>query len=192
MKKSIGAKPLVYPAPVFVIGTYTSEGKPNVMTASWAGICCSDPPCISVSLRKATYTYGLIKSAGAFTISVPSERYAREADYFGSVSGRKTDKFADTGLTPVKSNLVNAPYVKEFPMVLECTVIHIYEIGLHTQFIGRIEDIKVDDMVLDVEGKPNIKNVNPFVYAPGRGGYYTIGNRIGSAYKIGDEFKKRE
>lgn len=190
MKKSIGAKPLVYPAPVFVIGAYTSEGKPNVMTASWAGICCSDPPCISVSLRKATYTYGLIKSAGAFTISVPSERYAREADYFGSVSGRKTDKFADTGLIPVKSNLVNAPYVKEFPMVLECTVIHIYEIGLHTQFIGRIEDVKVDDIVLDAEGKPNIKNVNPFIYAPGKGGYYTVGDRIGSAYTIGDEFKK--
>lgn len=190
MKKSIGAKPLVYPTPVFVVGTYTPEGIPNVMTASWAGICCSDPPCITVSLRKATYTYGLLKSAGAFTINVPSERYAREADYFGSVSGRNTDKFSDTGLTPVKSDLVNAPYVKEFPMVLECTVIHIYEIGLHTQFIGRIEDVKVDKSVLNAEGKPNIKNVNPFIYAPGRGGYYAVGDRIGSAYSIGAEFKK--
>ena len=119
MKKSLGAKTLVYPAPVFVVGTYDSQGKPNVMTASWGGICCSRPPCVAVSLRKATYTYGNIVQRKAFTISIPSEAHVQAADHFGLVSGRDEDKFAATKLTPVRSDLVDAPYVKEFPMIVE-------------------------------------------------------------------------
>ena len=85
-----------------------------------------------VSLRKATYTYGNIMERKAFTVSVPPERYATEADYFGMASGSRADKFAAAKLTPAKSNLVDAPYVEEFPLVLECKVIHIIKIGLHT------------------------------------------------------------
>lgn len=83
MKKSFGAKTLVFPTPVWVVGTYDRVGKPNVMTAAWGGVCCSSPPCVAVSLRKATCTYGNIVERKAFTISVPSEAYAREADYIG-------------------------------------------------------------------------------------------------------------
>lgn len=84
MKKSLGAKTLVYPTPVFVVGTYDKAGKPNAMTASWGGICCSQPPCVAVSLRKATYTHGNILARKAFTISIPSEEYVKQADHFGS------------------------------------------------------------------------------------------------------------
>ncbi len=35
MKKSLGAKAIVYPAPAFVVGTYDRQGKPNVMTVAW-------------------------------------------------------------------------------------------------------------------------------------------------------------
>jgi flavin reductase (DIM6/NTAB) family NADH-FMN oxidoreductase RutF len=85
------------------------------MTAAWAGICCSAPVCIAVSLRKATYTFGNIVERKAFTVNVPSERFVRDVDYFGIVSGRRKDKFAETGLTPVKSSVVDAPYIDEFP-----------------------------------------------------------------------------
>ena len=115
MKKSLGARTILYPTPVLIVGTYDAAGKPNAMTAAWGGICCSSPPCVAVSLRKATYTYGNIALQGGFTISIPSEKYVREADYFGLMSGKKTDKFAESGLTPVRSDLVNAPYVAEFP-----------------------------------------------------------------------------
>src|SRR5664280_3163755 len=119
MKRSLGAKTLLYPTPVCVVGTYDLAGKPNVMTAAWAGICCSSPPCIAVSLRKATYTYGNIMERKAFTVSLPSEDYVKQADYFGMVSGRDEDKFSRSGLTPMKAKLVDAPFVKEFPLVLE-------------------------------------------------------------------------
>jgi len=138
MKKSLGAKTILYPTPVLVIGTYDKEDRPNVMTAACGGICCSSPPCVAVALRKATYTYGNIVLQGGFTINIPSEQHVSYTDYFGMVSGKRTDKFAATALTPIKSDLVNAPYIKEFPFVLECKLIQKIELGLHTQFIGEI------------------------------------------------------
>jgi flavin reductase (DIM6/NTAB) family NADH-FMN oxidoreductase RutF len=191
MKRSLGAKSLVYPTPVFVIGTYDKDDKPNVMTASWSGICCSDPPCIAVSLRKATYTYGNILERNAFTVNVPSKKYVKEADYFGSVSGRKLDKIADTNLTAVNSTVVDAPFIKEFPLILECDVIHTFELGLHTQFVGQIKDIKIEEDCTEKDGSPSIELVDPFVYAPGKGGYYGISNRLGNAYQAGDGFKHK-
>jgi len=145
MKKSIGPRTMAFPTPVWVVGTYDQEGKPNAMTAAWASICCSKPPAIGVSLRKATYSYGSIVARQAFTISVPSEAHVREADYLGMATGKDVNKFAATRLTPVASELVDAPYVGEFPLILECRVIHTLEIGLHTLFIGEILDVKADE-----------------------------------------------
>ncbi|MBI4962750.1 MAG: flavin reductase family protein [Desulfomonile tiedjei] len=184
MKKSIGAKTVVYPTPVFVVGTYDKNGKPNVMTVAWGGICSSAPPCVSISVREATHTYGNLMEQKAFTISLPSESYVVHADYFGMASGRHEDKFAAAGLTPVKSDLVNAPYVGEFPIVLECKVIHQHKIGLHTQFIGEIVDIKVDEEGLTEKGT-DISKIRPILWAPDDLGYYGIGKLLGKAFSIG-------
>jgi flavin reductase (DIM6/NTAB) family NADH-FMN oxidoreductase RutF len=185
MKKSLGAKTLVYPTPVFVVGTYDKSGKPNLMTAAWGGICCSSPPCVAVSLRKATYSYGNLMESGAFTLNIPAERHAREADYIGIYSGRTDDKFAVTGLTPVRSLLVNAPYVEEFPLVLECKIRHTFELGLHTQFVGEIMDVKADEPVMGEKGTPDIEKVRPILFDPGNRGYYGIGPCIGQGFAIG-------
>jgi flavin reductase (DIM6/NTAB) family NADH-FMN oxidoreductase RutF len=185
MKQSLGAKTLVYPTPVFVVGTYDQNGKPNVMTAAWGGICCSKPPCVAVSLRKATYTHGNIIARKAFTISIPSEDHVKQADYFGVVSGRDTDKFAATGLTPVKSDLVDAPYVKEFPLIVECRLAHVFELGLHTQFVGEVVDVKADESVMSGDKLVDIKKVRPFSFAPDTQGYYGIGNFLDQAFSIG-------
>jgi flavin reductase (DIM6/NTAB) family NADH-FMN oxidoreductase RutF len=154
------------------------------MTAAWGGICCSVPPCLAIALREATYTYGNLMAQKAFTVSLPSEAYIKEADYFGIASGRNEDKFAATGLTPVRSEVVNAPYVKEFPFVLECKVIHHNKIGLHTQFIGEILDIKVEEEVLGEKG-PDITKIKPVLWAPDSRGYYGIGRFLGKAFALG-------
>jgi flavin reductase (DIM6/NTAB) family NADH-FMN oxidoreductase RutF len=188
MKQSLGAKTLVYPTPVFVVGTYDKEGKPNVMTASWGGICCSQPPCVAVSLRKATYTHGNILSRKAFTISIPSEGHVQQADYFGLVSGKSGDKFAAMKLTPVRSELVDAPYVSEFPLILECKLALVSELGLHTQFVGQILDVKADDSVLAEGGLVDITKVKPLVFAPDTQAYYGIGHFVGKAFSVGHKF----
>jgi len=187
MKKSLGANTLIYPTPTWVVGTYDKDGKANAMTIAWGGICCSQPPCVAVSLRKATYSYGNIVQRKAFTVSVPSVAYAKQADYFGIASGRDVDKFAVAGLTPIRSELVDAPYVKEFPMVLECKLLKTVEIGLHTQFIGEIADVKADEDVLGPDGMPDMNKVRPFVFAPGTRTYYEIGGLIGKGFFIGKQ-----
>ena len=83
MMKSIGAQTLIYPTPTWIVGSYDKNSRPNGMTVAWGGICCSDPPCVAVSMRKATYSYASLKDRKAFTISVPSETQDKEADYFG-------------------------------------------------------------------------------------------------------------
>ena len=188
MKKSFGPKTLIFPAPVWCVGSYDTNGNPNVMTIAWGGICCSIPPCVTISLRKATFTYGNIIERQAYTLSVPSVQFVKEADYFGMVSGRTVNKFKETGLTPVRSELVDAPYVEEFPMILECKVIHQYEIGLHTHFVGEILDVKIEENMLADNGKPDIEKIRPIVFSPEAQQYHCIGAFIGKAFEIG---KKR-
>jgi flavin reductase (DIM6/NTAB) family NADH-FMN oxidoreductase RutF len=185
MKKSLGPGTWLYPTPVFVVGTYDAAGKANVMTVAWGGICCSKPPCVAISVRKATYTYGNLMARRAFTISLPTQDQAATADYFGVVSGRDTDKFAVTGLTSVASDLVEAPYVAEFPFVLECKVVHVAELGLHTLFAGEILDVKVEEACLDEKGKPTAQLMRPVWWGPSENRYYGLGEDLGRGFSIG-------
>lgn len=181
MKTSLGAKTLAVPSPVWVVGTYNKDGRPNFMTAAWGGICCSRPPCVYVSLREATYSHGNIAARGAYTVSVPGEEYWREADYMGVASGRDTDKVADTGLTAVESLVVDAPYVEEFPLALECRVKETVSLGLHTMFVGEIVDVRADEDVL-TDGAPDTQKIRPLLFGSGDRGYHTVGPRIGDAF----------
>lgn len=172
-KKSIGVRSEVYPKPAFVIGSYDEEGKPNIMTAAWAGICNSDPLSIAVSMRPATYSYGNVTTSKSFTVNVPSSEMARYVDYAGRFSGRDVNKFEETGLTPVKGEFVNAPYVKEFPIVIECELTEYHDLGSHRQFIGKVIDVKVDEAILNAEGRVDVNLLNPLIYGGGR--YYETG-----------------
>jgi len=190
MKKSIGAKTIVFPTPAFVVGSYDKSDKPNAMVVAWGGICCSKPPCVAISIRDAAYTYGNIMTRKAFTISIPSEEYIKQTDYFGIVSGRTEDKFAATKLTPVKSDLVDAPYVKEFPFAVECSVIQIVKLGSHTLFVGEIRDVKADEAVLGKDGAPDIEKIKPMIFDPANRTYYGIGKYLGNAFSEGKKIKE--
>jgi flavin reductase (DIM6/NTAB) family NADH-FMN oxidoreductase RutF len=181
LKASLGARTLAVPSPVWVVGTYDKDGRPNFMTAAWGGICCSRPPCVYVSLREATYSHGNIVARQAYTVSVPGEEYWRETDYIGGVSGRDTDKVADTGLTAAESAVVDAPYLEEFPLVLECRVKETVKLGLHTMFVGEIIDVKADEDVL-TDGAPDTQKIRPLLFGSGDRGYHTVGVRIGDAF----------
>lgn len=185
MKKSIGAKTIVFPTPVFIVGTYDKAGKPNAMAVAWGGICCSNPPCVSVALREATYTFGNIMERKAFTISIPSEKHIKAADYFGIASGKHEDKFLSTELTPARGSLVDAPYVEEFPFILECSLLQTLKVGLHTLFVGEIKDVKVEGAALSNDGIVDIKKVNPLIFNPADRTYYGVGKFLADAFSIG-------
>jgi len=187
MKTSLGAKTLLYPTPVLLIGTYDDGGRPNIMTCAWGGICCSEPPCMAVSLREATYSYGSLVRSGAFTISLPSAAQVKEADYVGMQSGRNTDKFAELGLTATKAEKVDAPYVEECPVVIECRLTHTIPLGLHTLFVGEVMDVKADETVLNSRGCVDVDKMRPFAFDPGNGEYIGLEGVLGKAFSIGDQ-----
>jgi flavin reductase (DIM6/NTAB) family NADH-FMN oxidoreductase RutF len=191
MKLSLPPQTILLPSPVLIIGSYGSDGKPNIMNAAWGGIASSKPPCISVSLREATLTYHNIEHSGAFTVNFPSEKYFKEADFVGMVSGKEHDKFKATGLTPEKSKLVNAPIVKEFPYALECKLIKQVELGLHTMFIGEILGMVADSEVVNPHQFPDIEKVRPMLWGSyGSMAYYGIGSKLAEAFSVGNELKR--
>ncbi|MDD1702364.1 MAG: flavin reductase family protein [Methanoregula sp.] len=189
MKRSFGARTAAYPLPVFLIGTYDARNRPDAMAAAWGGICSSDPPSIAVSIRPTRQTYKNILEKKAFTVSIPSVDQMAEADFFGVASGADTDKFEKTGLTPVKAEFVDAPFVGECPVVIECRLIRMVELGAHTQFVGEILDVKIDESVLDADGKPVLAKIRPFGFDALMSEYYGTGPVVGKAFSAGRKFK---
>lgn len=192
MKKSVGAKTLATPCPVWLVGTYDAADRPNFMTVAWGGVCCTQPPCVTVSLRRATHSYAAIEERKGFTVSIPAESQVAKADYAGIVSGREVDKFAACAWTPVRSDLVDAPYVAEVPLVVECRLLHTLEIGLHTQFVGEIVDVKADESALGEKGYPDIEKVRPFVWDSAHRRYFALGTSLGKAWEIGKKIGSEE
>lgn len=182
MKTSIGAQTVLHPHPVLVVGTYDAEGKANIATVAWGGICCSRPPSVAVSLRAATQTHGNILHREAFTVNIPSETHLAAADHAGVVSGRTVDKFETAGLAVLRLESVDAPGVDDFPLVLACRLSRTVEVGLHTQFIGEIVDVLADEDVLAGNGLPDITRVRPLLYATGNKAYFGVGPEKGKAF----------
>lgn len=191
MKTSLGAKTLAIPTPAWIVTAYDAAGKPNGATIAWGGICCSKPPCVAISLRAATYTHGCVMASKAFSVNIPRQSQVTQTDYFGMASGRDADKFAAAGLTPVKSELVNAPYIAEYPLVIECRLLQVVELGLHTQFVGEIVDVKAEADVLDAEGKVDIERMGTVLYATSSRDYWGLGERLGPGFNIGSAYMKK-
>jgi len=191
MKKSLGARTFALPVPLWIVGSYSENGEPNIMAAAWGGITCSSPPSVGVSLQKSRATYDNIIRTKAFTINIPSQKYVVAADYVGIESGKNVDKFSVSGLTAIRSEVVDAPYVGEFPLILECKLTHTIELGVHTQFIGEIIDVKADEGVLGENGLPTLEKVDSFAYSTAERAYYTIGQFLGQSHHIGLELKRK-
>lgn len=188
MKISLGAKPIFFPLPVFLVGSYDTAGKPNIMTAAWGGLCCAEPPLFAVSIRRQRWTYEAVLQRKSFTINVPTGTMAGQVDFAGIASGEKVDKFAQLHFTPVKSTFVDAPYVEECPAVLECALHSTQDLGSHMQFIGEIKDVKITDECLDDEKKPLMSLINPIIYDGVGKNYHKLGASLGKAFAGGKIF----
>jgi len=189
--KSLGPSTAAFPTPTWVIATYDKNGCANAMTAAWGGVANSNPASIFVAIRPDRYTYENILIKREFTVCIPSEEYVREADYFGIESGRETNKIEAAKLTAVKAEKVNAPYIAEFPMYLECNLADRMNLGSHFVIIGQIVDVKAREEIMDHKDSIEIQKLKPIIYSPTDKNYYGVGEEIGNAFSIGKEFKKK-
>ena len=184
MRKNFGAKPAVYPMPVFILGTYNEDGTANAMNAAWGGI--SEDQEISLCISEGHKTTANVLARRAFTVSMATVDTLVPCDYVGIASGNKTaDKVEKAGLHPVKSEFVDAPYFAELPMAMECRLIS-YD-GDSCRLVGEIVNVCAEESILNEAGLVDPGKLRPITYDPMNHDYLVLGEKVGKAFHDGKQ-----
>lgn len=182
MRKNFGAKPLLYPQPVFIIAAYDENGVPCAMNAAWGGISESDE--VSMCLSPDHKTVKNILTRGAFTVSMATAETVVACDYVGVVSGNDVpDKFARAGFHAVKGEFVDAPLIEELPMAVECRL-KSYD-PVSCRMVGEIVNVCADESVLGENGKVDPDKLRPITFDPMNNRYLVLGEKVGNAFRDG-------
>lgn len=185
-KESFKPGNMLYPLPVVMVSVADRAGNANIVTIAWAGTVCSDPPMVSVSVRKERYSHHMIKETGEFVINLTTKELAFATDYCGVKSGRDVDKFKEMHLTPVPADVVAAPMIGESPVNIECRVVEVKELGSHDMFLARVVAVHADEKYMDEKRRFDLMKAEPIVYS--HGAYFTCGEQLGT---FGYSVKKR-
>lgn len=167
---------LLYPVPAVMVSCSSKETD-NIITVAWTGIICSEPPMLYVSIRPERFSYNIIKDSGNFVVNLPNKALAYALDFCGVRSGRDLNKFQHLGLTPQKSNLVDAPGIEECPVNIECRVKDIVHLGSHDMFIAEIACVDVEEKLLDKTGKLQLNKADLICYNHGE--YRSLADSLG-------------
>ncbi len=188
MKQDWKPGTMIYPLPAVMVSCGNSSDEYNIITLSWVGTICTNPPMCYISIRPERHSYDIIKKNREFVINITTEELAKATDWCGVKSGKNVDKFKELNLTPGKSSVVNAPYIEESPLCIECKVKEIIPLGSHDMFIADVVNVKADDKYMDPEtGKFHLEKANPIAYSHGQ--YSTLGKNIG---KFGWSVEKKK
>lgn len=181
-KKNLGDLGELFPQSVFIIASYSEDGTPNAMNAAWAGECTRKEICFNIGDHKTTEN---IVARKAFTVAPADAAHVVEADYFGIATGRKVNKAAASGMTFMKSEFVDAPVIEEFPLTMECEVTEIQGDEHGARVVGRVVNVRVDEAILDDEGRVDFDKMRPIVYDSTRRIYRVVGEVVGGAWDAG-------
>lgn len=185
VKKQLGPTNIFFPIPPALIVSGKGDDS-NIITIAWIGIAASNPPIISISVNKNRFSLDLIRSHGEFSVNLPSSKYFKETDYCGIISGKDTDKFEDTGFTPIEGIEIDVPIIKECPYNIECRTVKEVELGNYIVFFGEILETHVDSDKFDrFTDEINIKKVDPLVYCAVVREYWSMGNMLGKGFEAG-------
>ncbi len=189
-KQTLKPSTFLSPVPVVMV-TCGTMAQPNIITLAWAGTVNSEPPMLSISVRKSRYSHGLITEQGAFGVNLVPKGLVWETDFCGVKSGRDLDKFQETGLTAVASPELGIPMIAQSPVHLECKVRQVLELGSHDLFIGDIVGVQVASVLMDVKGAVDMRKADLVAYNHGE--YYGLDRVLGFfGYSIaGDAALKR-
>jgi len=181
MRKNFGAKPVIYPQPVLIIGTYDAAGVPDAMNAAWGGI--SEETEISICLSPEHKTVENILARKAFTVSMATADQVAACDYVGIVSGNDVpDKVTRAGFHAVKSESVDAPLFEELPMAVECRLIS-YD-PESCRMVGEIVNVCADESIL-TDGIIDPAKLRPITYDGMNHTYHVLGEAVGRAFHDG-------
>ncbi|HID95847.1 MAG TPA: flavin reductase family protein [Candidatus Latescibacteria bacterium] len=126
------------PERVVLAVSVDEKGKADIIALGWKMRTSFDPPMVAISVGKTRYSHKLISEGKEFVLAIPGEDMSEEVLYCGTHSGRDSDKFKETGLTPLPAKFVSPPLIKECIVNLECKVVGALDTGDHTIFAGQI------------------------------------------------------
>ncbi|TKY90574.1 hypothetical protein EX895_000572 [Sporisorium graminicola] len=143
----------IAPRPVALVTTLNEDGSPNLAPISWYQMVSHDPAMVMISFGgnedRRKDSENNIKRLNEFSVSSSSEPYAEALNFASIDCPSGVSEYALTGLTPVKSKVIETPRVKESPMSMECEVEYIREIrnaeDKHTTtlVLGRVKVLHV-------------------------------------------------
>jgi flavin reductase (DIM6/NTAB) family NADH-FMN oxidoreductase RutF len=178
MKQEWKPGTMIYPLPALMISCGAEPAEYNILTVSWAGTLCSNPPLCYISVRPERYSYPILTRNMEYVINLTTRDMAYAADWCGVVSGKDHRKFEELKLTPGKSSAVRAPLIEESPLCIECRAREVLSLGSHDMFISEVLNVKADDRYIDpVTGAFDMQRAGLLVYA--HGNYYGLGELIG-------------
>ena len=187
-KRTLRGGNMLNPTPVVMVSCGSTLDEYNIITIAWAGTVCSDPPMCSISVRPERHSYNIIKKDGSFVINLVNKQLATYADWCGVRSGRKYNKFVETGLTPVRATKVNAPMIEESPVNLECKVTQIIPLGSHDIFLAEVVAVHVNGKLFSPKTDAiDLRRADLVTYSHGH--YYTLGDILG---KFGFSVEKKK
>ena len=191
MKVNVKNHTMMYPAPAVVASAYDEEGRADACTLAFATMCSHRPPAVMIAINSTLKrkTLKSILHSKEFCLAFPSVEHVGEVDYLGIESGYRQDKLAKIGFSHQKGEKVNAPLTNEFSVSLECRVMHIAEVGSHTQITGEIVNVQADEDVVDENGKIIFEKVNPIVWDDITHSYYETGGKIADGFNVGLKFR---
>jgi len=169
---------LLAPVPAVLVTVRDGEGRPNVMTAAWAGTVCTKPAMVSISVRRERFTHGILTETGEFVINLTTKKLLRAVDYCGVHSGKTENKFEKAGLRTAEAAVVKAPLIADSPVSLECRVEQVIPLGSHDLFLAKVVKVDVDESAIDKDGKLTLEKAGLIAYA--HGSYHELGKVIGT------------
>ncbi len=163
-KQRVSYKKLYYGFPIFFVSFYDENEVPNVTTLS-SSYTLMDM--VSLGFGSKGYAINQIKKVKDFVINIPDRTLMKEIDFCGFSSGHTCKKFEFTNLTPVKSDIVNAPMIKECAISIECTLTDVIESEQYygiTNILAKIKGRCVATELLNENGYLDYPSLDPVLY----------------------------
>jgi flavin reductase (DIM6/NTAB) family NADH-FMN oxidoreductase RutF len=127
-----------YPEQVVIVIAKDKKGKANPVTLGWTMIASGDPPMMAIGVYKGHYTIKCIRHSKCWTLVYPSADMAKAALFFGSHSGRDTDKLAEFQCKTSPARKIKSVLLTDAVANFECRLVKQIATGDHITFVGQI------------------------------------------------------
>ncbi len=128
-----------YPEQLVIALAKEASGKVNPITIGWTMLTSHEPPMMAISVGTQRYSLEVIRGAGEFVISFPSEFQHDAAYLFGTKSGRDGfDKLAAAGIATVPATKIDCLMLDEAVANFECRLASEHITGDHVVFVGEV------------------------------------------------------